>query len=104
MPYPNITNLELSLLAEGDLEDIAQYTHKKHGEEHIDIYFSALAHGMSLIAENPDMGHVRDDIPEPYKAIQIEHHIIIYLKKEETVYIARILHENMELSQHRIDT
>ena len=90
-------------MARADLEDIAQYTYERYGEGQLEVYLAAIHHGLALIAENPALGHIREDIPELYRAIQIEHHIIIYQARDHKVYVARILHKKRNLSQHQIE-
>ncbi|MDH5553114.1 MAG: type II toxin-antitoxin system RelE/ParE family toxin [Nitrosomonas sp.] len=102
MPYPTITNLELSKLAQADLEDIAHYTYLKFGSEQVDIYFEAMLTGMHAIASTPDIGHKRSDIPQNYKAFRVQKHILIYIQKEKTVYLSRIIHQSRDFKRHDI--
>jgi plasmid stabilization system protein ParE len=56
-----------------------------------------------MLAESPNLGHKRDDLPEGFKAYPAEQHVIVYQLKEETLYIARILHGSMAFKRHEID-
>ena len=90
MPYQKTLQLELSSLAKDDLRDIAQYTFTRYDERQVDIYLAALYDGMELLTENPEIGHHRDDIPEGYKSLAIEKHVLIFTVQDESVIIARI--------------
>ncbi len=81
MPYRKIQNLELSSLAQLDIEDIVQYTFVNHGLMQVDKYLDILMQAMVHIAENSDIGHKREDLPDNYKAWSVEKHIIIYKLK-----------------------
>jgi plasmid stabilization system protein ParE len=46
---------------------------------------------MELLTGNPEIGHCRDDIPEGYKSLIVENHVLIFTVQGESVIIARIL-------------
>lgn len=100
MPYQKTLKLKLSALAKDDLRDIAQYTFTRYGERQVDIYLQALYDGMELLAENPEIGHRRDDIPKGYKSLVIEKHILIFTVQGESVIIIRILHQSRNMQRH----
>jgi toxin ParE1/3/4 len=100
MPYQKTLKLELSTLAKDDLRDIAQYTFTLYGERQVDIYLQALYDGMELLAENPEIGHRRDDIPSGYKSLPIEKHILVFTIQGESLIIARILHQSRDMQRH----
>jgi toxin ParE1/3/4 len=100
MPYRKTLKLELSSLAKDDLRDIAQYTFTRYGEQQVDIYLQALYGGMELLTENPEIGHRRDDIPEGYKSLVVEKHVLIFTVQGESVIIARILYQGRDMHRH----
>ena len=100
MPYRKTLTLELSALAKDDLRDIAQYTFTRYGERQVDIYLQALYNGMELLTENPEIGHRRDDIPEGYKSLVVEKHVLIFTVQGESVIIARILYQGRDMQRH----
>lgn len=103
MPYQKFQNLKLSSLAESDIEDIVQYTYIHYGPEQVDKYIDALMQAMKLIAENSCIGHVREDLPDNYRAFSAERHIIVYKLKNQIVYVSRILHESMDFRNQNIE-
>ncbi len=56
-----------------------------------------------LIAENSDIGHKREDLPDKYSVFSAEKHIIVYKLKKQIVYVSRILHESMDFRNQTID-
>ncbi len=103
MSFPAISNLNLSLPARTDIRDILLYTYQQFGVRQQEIYYAALCHGLEKIATNPNLGHVRADLPEPYKAYMIRKHIAVYKVKHEAVYVARILHGSMNVPDHTLE-
>ncbi len=103
MPYRKIQNLEISSLAESDIEDIVQYTYIHYGLAQVDKYNDALMQAMELIAENSDIGHKREDLPDKYMAFSAKKHIIVYKQKDQIVYVSRILHESMDFKNQNIE-
>jgi toxin ParE1/3/4 len=92
--------LELSARAEADIRSIAAYTHKHYGLNQADRYIDGLYHRMEKIAAQPGLGHFRPDIPPAYKAITSGRHVIVYTIITDTVYVARILHDQSDFSKH----
>ncbi len=58
---------------------------------------------MVLIAENSDIGHKREDLPDNYKAWSVEKHIIVYKLKGQIIHVSRILHESIDFKNQTID-
>jgi toxin ParE1/3/4 len=100
MPYPKTLKLELSRLAQDDLSDIAQYTFTHYGERQVDIYLQALYDGMELLAENPEIGHQRNDLPVGYKSLPIEKHSLVFTVQGESLILVRILHQSRDMQRH----
>ncbi|MEQ1638684.1 MAG: type II toxin-antitoxin system RelE/ParE family toxin [Methylococcales bacterium] len=100
MPYQKTLKLKLSGLAKDDLRDIAQYTFTRYGERQMDIYLQALYDGMELLSGNPEIGHSRGDIPEGYKSLNVEKHVLIFTIQVEGIIIARILHQSRDMHRH----
>ena len=100
MPYRKTRTLKLSSLAKNDLSDIAQYTFTHYGERQVDIYLQALYDGMELLTENPDIGHRRNDLPEGYKSLVVEKHVLIFTAQSASIIIARILYKGRDMQRH----
>ena len=81
MPYQKIPNLELSESAKQDLRDIAQYTYTNYGKVQMKKNLELIDRKFSFIAENPDIGHFRDDLPEKCNAFSRKKNILSYSKQ-----------------------
>jgi len=100
MPSRKSLKLELSIPAEDDLRDIVQYTFTHYGERQTDIYLNTLFGGMELLTQNPEIGYRRSDIPANYQCLIVEKHVLIYTIKDQSVIIARILHQSRDIQRH----
>jgi toxin ParE1/3/4 len=94
--------IELSNTAETDIMDIASYTRRRYGAEQVKKYTSMLFQQMKLLAQVPQAGHMRTDLPEGYKAKNAGEHIIVYTEQQGTIYVARILHGSMDFENQDI--
>ncbi len=99
MPYRKTLNLELSQPAIDDLRDIAQYTFTRYGERQMEDYLDVLEAGMELLSQNPEIGHSRFDLPEGYKCLTVEKHLLIFTIQSESIMVARILHQRLDLQR-----
>ncbi len=100
MPYQKSLKLEISILAKDDLIDISQYTIANYGEEQMDVYLQSLYEGIRLLAENPGIGHFRDDLPKGYEIINIEKHVVVFTIKNDRLIIARIIHSSRDIKKY----
>ena len=100
MSSPNDYGLELSLQAEADIEGILQYTYQTYGKQQEEEYFALLTNALLTIQNNPFIGLARPDLSDVHRTFKVGHHVIIYLVQEQTVFVARILHERMDFLRH----
>jgi toxin ParE1/3/4 len=99
MAYQKTLKLEISEPAKDDLRDIAQYTFAGYGERQMDIYLQSLYDGMELLAENPEIGHHRNDLPEGYEAMNVGKHVLIFTIRDNAIVIARIFHQSRDMKR-----
>lgn len=92
--------LNLSALADQDLEDILMYSIKTFGERQAIIYSKEINEALIKTAKILTIGHSRNDVPSPYLSYIVGQHILIYLVDEilNEVTIIRILHSRMDFS------
>jgi toxin ParE1/3/4 len=95
-----VHKLELSDFAKEDIRDISAYTVYTYGEAQANRYIANLWTALQDIVSNPLLGHWRPDIPTEYKALRTGRHIIVYCFRDNSVFIARILHDTMEMGRH----
>lgn len=86
--------------AERDLEDIIDYTVQQWGVSQIDTYLNGLETRAQLLADNPDLGTIRDMLSEGLLSFPYESHILYYMKQLCGITIVRILHQNMDPLKH----
>lgn len=91
---------KLSKKAEKDFSDIYRYTFKKFGELQADKYTNSLESTFRLISENPKIGRSVDYVSKDLNRHEHMEHIIFYRIRKETIFIVRLLHESMDVSQH----
>ncbi len=86
--------------AEQDLIDIWLYTFSKWDESQADKYLDELETGLNVLAENPMIGIDCDFIRKGYRLYAINHHLIFYKIRSDSIEITRVLHESMDVQQH----
>ncbi len=96
LPY----NLELTEVAQNDLEAILSYTALEWSGQQADIYFAVIEKGLQMIQGNPDLGRAKHGISERIKGYKAGKHIIFYRLEGRTVYVIRILHGSMNYPTH----
>lgn len=86
----------LSEAAETDLEDIFEYTFFYFGEKKWLEYENSININIEKVANNPDIGHSREDIPENCLAWAVKNHFLIYKIENGYIHLLRILHEKLD--------
>ena len=59
-------------------------------------YREKLEAGLDTLADNPEMGRLRDELAPGYRSIAIGAHVVVYRRDVELLYIVRILHNRMD--------
>jgi plasmid stabilization system protein ParE len=54
----------------------------------------------NFLRKNSEIGHRRDDIPEGYKTLNIEQHVLIFTVHGVSVIVARLLHHSRDMKRH----
>jgi toxin ParE1/3/4 len=81
-----------------DLSDIWNYTVEAWSESQADKYYKLLLNACSTIAKKPQIGKVYQEIYPELKGKRTSKHIIFYrVMDAQSIEIARILHERMDL-------
>lgn len=96
-------NYRLSSQAEADL--IALYLHgvDRFGVTQVETYQDKLEHAFTLIAENPEMARLREEMTPPVRIHPVEAHIIVYLVDDNRkVRIQRVRHGGENWPEHPI--
>jgi toxin ParE1/3/4 len=92
----------LSGYADRDLFGILRYTKRVWGSEQGFAYLRALTLARDRIAKDPFLpgSKTRDDLAAGCRTFRCEKHIYFFRVRDDTVEIARILHESMDFTQH----
>ena len=85
--------------AKTDLKDIALFTYRRWGREQRNIYLKQFDESFWLLAENPDMGKVCDEIRDGFRKFLQGSHVIFYKQTgSHQIQVVRILHKTMDVS------
>jgi toxin ParE1/3/4 len=95
----------LSRKADQDLFGIYEYTLENWGIEQLSVYSSQIERALQYLVNYPADVHstARDDLAEHCRCFKVQHHYIVYRLKKNTVEVARILHERMDLENLYIE-
>lgn len=77
-----------------------EYTFEQWDADQADKYLDELDRGISLLADNPDLGVSRDEVREGYRVLFIKSHAIYYTTTGSVILIVRVLHEQMDPGRH----
>jgi toxin ParE1/3/4 len=92
--------IDTSALAENDLVGIWEFSCAQWSPDQADKYLDELDRGISLLAGNPELGLSRYDVREGYRVLFINSHAIYYTITPFTIFIVRVLHEQMDPARH----
>ena len=82
--------------AEDDLIEIWLYSFGEWGEHRADQYLDRLDQAIQSIATNPEIGVACNYLREDYRKLHNQRHYIFYRCTSDTVFIVRILGEEMD--------
>src|SRR5215208_2203296 len=89
MPRPRI---KVSSDAEGDIEEIADYTTRNWGSEQSRRYSAGLRAGFRQLREYPRLGTDRSDLEAGLRCLPVQEHRIFYQVQADLISVVRILH------------
>lgn len=91
---------KLSKLAVEDFTAIYKYTLLNFDVRQADIYTSQLENTFHLLYSSPLMGHDCPEIASGVRRHDHQRHAIFYRKRENDIFVIRILHQQMEPLKH----
>lgn len=92
--------LDISTVAQQDLENIYHYSISEWGVHQAGLYLSNIQAKLVALSHNPQIGRERPDLLINTRVVLVGHHIIFYLITEQTLQILRVLHERQDPIQH----
>ena len=87
-------------LADADLIDLFVYGAQQFGVSKAEIYFRELEKVQEFLAENPFLGHEREEFDPPVRIHPHKRHLIIYTIEVDYIQIVRVLHHRMDVKSH----
>ena len=89
----------LTPLAEADLDDIWDYVAERFGYDLADDVLESLHSAFRLLAGNPEIGHIREDIaPPPYSFWPVGPSLVAIRPDVRPVQIVRVVRGERNLS------
>ena len=86
-----------------DLNSIWEYTIEMWTEKQADVYYAKIKMACYMIAENPELGRVYEEIGGNLYGLKSGKHIIFYRPiSNSRIEIIRVLHERMDLKNRII--
>jgi toxin ParE1/3/4 len=89
---------KISHLAKIDIEEIWYYTFENWSIEQANQYYQKLFFSINTICENPKIGKSIEHIKKQHRILQIQSHLIIYKIEKDMIWIDRILHKSMDIT------
>lgn len=87
----------VSQAARSDLKNIAAYTQKTWGADQRRVYLKELDLAFLFLAENPFSGASCDYIISDLRKFCHKSHVIFYVIRDNSIFIARVLHKSMDV-------
>ena len=94
------TKLEISQLAQTDLEDTYLYSLKEHGNMFADSYMDSLDQAIKSLLRHPKQGQNQSIIRSGGRHMVTNHHAIYYRITHNTIRLLRILHQSRDPGRH----
>lgn len=94
------SRIEFTRAARDDLKEIGRFTHRRWGREQRIKYLADIERHAIELAENPEIGSLRDEIRSGVRSVPVGRHMIFYRQTDTGILILRILHASMDVSRH----
>ena len=94
--------VELSEVAEQDIEGILVYTLEEYAHMQQEKYFALIKEGLEILATFPNVGHTRRDMASGLMAYPVGEHLLIYeIHDKASIIVMRVLHSRMDFSDKK---
>jgi len=96
---------KISNEAQNDIENIWLYTFENWSTAQADRYYNLILDEIENLAQNPEVGKDCSHIRKDYLRSKVKSHFIFYKinKKENTIEIIRVLHQQMDIENRLND-
>ncbi len=92
----------LSRAAIIDLDDIWNHTADQWSASQANTYYKLIFKEIKRLSANPLMGKAIEELETNHRSWIVQSHMIVYKLEGDVIYIARILHQRMDL-ENEID-
>lgn len=99
-----MATFRFSRRAEADLLSIGEYTLRKWGETQAIRYLRELEDCCQMLARNPALGRLCEDIRPGLRRFEHGKHVLFYRQAPGGILISRILHQRMLPERHVMDS
>lgn len=86
--------------AEQDLVAITDFTCETWGAKQASIYLDELESTAQILADNPALGLVRDELYAGLCSFPYQAHIIFYFIQIDSIAIVRVLHSSVDVVRY----
>ena len=95
-----MAEFRLSPKAQGDLDQIFDYTVARWGLAQALHYLDHLEDACAILAASPNQAQNCDDISAGYRRRGVERHVIYFREADYGIAVVRILHQRMNAIRH----
>lgn len=88
-----------SALAVADIDEIWKYTSENWSVEQANRYYQLIDDEIEYICLHPESGKPLDDFRVGFRLSKVKSHLIVYQIRKHGIYVARILHQSMDLTR-----
>lgn len=93
---------QLSAMAERDIADILDYTVDVWGKRHAEMYLHSIEECFARIARIPLSGRSCSSLHPELRRMEHRKHVIFYAPDAHGILIARVLHQSMMPTKHKL--
>ncbi len=90
----------LTTCATSDIAKIAEFTIDAFGVIQARDYLDNLINTLQILSNNPKLGRAADELSNGLRRYEYKSHTIFYTHKRQEILIVRVLHQNMNYTQH----
>jgi len=95
-----MASYHLSSKADGDIDDLVDYTLETWGESQTHTYITELYQFLQTHADNPDFGHSASEFAPPLKRCNYKARTIFYEPTRKGIFVVCILGQKRDFKRH----
>ena len=90
----------LTPAAQKDLSSIWDFTQGRWDAQQAEKYIREIQAAVERVADDPDRGHIRDEICEGYRSYVVGSHVVFHVTRSGRIDVIRVLHQRMDVGRH----